>query len=205
MDGHPFRDLFDRPFRWPRRGDEPLRKATKVQHKAELPVDARERSVLLQSGFMRAGKLLVDSALADPLLRWELTLPALYAYRHAIELGLKWTLVTYRQAFDVDCPDLHATHSLKDLWDAFQQLLDAISHPGEEEGNRAARRVVMAFHEWDKQGDAFRYAVRTDGRPIILREEQIDLVRLRDVMEGFANFLGGVDGALDAAGSGGPW
>jgi hypothetical protein len=113
---------------------------------------------------MRAGKLLVDSALADPLLRWELTLPALYAYRHAIELGLKWTLVTYRQAFDVDCPDLHATHSLKDLWDAFQQLLDAISHPGEEEGNRAARRVVMAFHEWNKQGAAFRYAVRTDGR-----------------------------------------
>lgn len=155
-------------------------------------MDARERSVLLQSGFMPAGKLLVDSALADPLLQWELTLPALYAYHHAIELGLKWTLVTHRQAFDVDCPDLHATHSLKDLWDAFQQLLDAICHPGEEEGNRAARRGVMAFHEWDKQGDAFRYAVRTDGRPIILREEQIDLVRLRDVMEGFANFLGGV-------------
>ena len=63
----------------------------------------------------------------------------------------------------------------------------------------------MAFHEWDKQGDAFRYAVQTDGRPMILREEQIDLVRLRDVMEGFANFLGGVDGALDAAGSEGLW
>ena len=74
-----------------------------------------------------------------------------------------------------------------------------------EEGNRAARRVVMAFHEWDKQGDAFRYAVRRDGGPIVLREQQIDLVRLRDVMEGFANFLGGVDGALDAAGSEGPW
>ena len=43
------------------------------------------------------------------------------------------------------------------------------------------------------------------GGPIILREQQIDLVGLRDVMEGFANFLGGVDGALDAAGSEGPW
>ena len=60
MDDHPFRDLLDRPFRWPRRGDEPLRKATKIQHQAELSVDARERSVLLQSGFMRAGKLLVE-------------------------------------------------------------------------------------------------------------------------------------------------
>ncbi len=63
----------------------------------------------------------------------------------------------------------------------------------------------MAFHEWDKEGDAFRYAVRTDGRPIILREEQIDLGRLRDVMEGFANFLGSVAGVLDAAGSEGRW
>ncbi len=200
MDEPPFRDLFDRSFRWPRRGDEPLRKATKAHHKADLPVDAWERSVLLQSGFMRAGKLLVDSALAEPSLRLELTLPALYAYRHAIELGLKWTLVTYRQALDVDYPAVHATHSLKDLWDAFQRLLDAVSYAGEEEGNRAAKRVVMAFHEWDKQGDAFRYAVRTNGRLIPLREEQIDLVRLRDVMEGFANFLGGVDGALSAAG-----
>ncbi len=79
-------------------------------------MDPRERAVLLQSGFMRAGKLLVDSALADPLLRLELTLPALYAYRHAIEPGLKWTLVTNRQAFDVDCPDMHASHSLKTSW-----------------------------------------------------------------------------------------
>jgi len=205
MDEHPFRDLFDRPFRWPRRGDEPLRRATNILHQAELPGDAWERMVLLQAGFMRAGKLLVDSAIAEPRLRWELTLPALYAYRHAIELGLKWTLVTYGRAFDVVSPDVHTTHNLKVLWDAFQQLLDAISHPGEEEGNRAARRVVMAFHEWDKQGDAFRYAVRRDGGAIILREQQIDLVRLRDVMEGFANFLGGVDGALDAAGSEGPW
>ncbi|MFN8891818.1 MAG: hypothetical protein ACK54W_19835 [Alphaproteobacteria bacterium] len=44
---------------------------------------------------MRAGKLLIDSALADLQFRWELTSPALYAYRHAIEMRLKWSLVTY--------------------------------------------------------------------------------------------------------------
>ena len=154
---------------------------------------------------MRAGRLLVDSALADPRLRWELTLPALHNYRHAIELGLKWTLITYGRAFDVDCPDVHTTHSLKVLWEPFQRLLDAISQPEEQEANRAAERVVMAFHEWDKQGDAFRYAMRRDGRPIPLRDHHIDLVQLRDVTEGFENFLGGVDGALDAARSEGPW
>ncbi len=154
---------------------------------------------------MRAGKLLVDSALADPRLRWELTLPALYAYRHAIELGLKGSLVTYGRAFDVACPDVHTTHNLKVLWDAFQRLLDAIFQPEQAEANRAAQRVVMAFHEWDKQGDAFRYAIRRNGSPIILPEYYIDLAQLRDVMEGFENFLGGVDDALEDARSEGPW
>jgi hypothetical protein len=205
MDEEIFQKLLDRPFRWPRRGDEPLRRATDARHGAEIPEHASDRMFSLEAGFMRAGKLLVDSALADRQLRWELTLPALYDYRHAIELGLKWTLITYGWAFDVDCPDLHTTHSLKILWDAFQRLLDAISQPEEQEANRAAERVVMAFHEWDKQGEAFRYAMRRDGSPIRLRDNHIDLVQLRDVMEGFENFLLGVDGALDAARSEGRW
>ncbi|MFN7307144.1 MAG: hypothetical protein ACK5TQ_11275, partial [Acetobacteraceae bacterium] len=128
----------------------------------------------------------------------------LYLYRHAIELGMKSTIATYGVAFGVDCTELHTTHNLKTLWKAFQGLLDAISHPAEEEGNSAAERVVMAFHEWDKHGDAFRYATQRNGSPIILRDYFIDLEQLRDVMEGFENFLRGVDGALDAARSEGP-
>jgi hypothetical protein len=200
-----FQKLLNRPFRWPRKGDEPLRKAPDARHRAEIAERASDRMVFLAAGFMRTGRLLVDTALADPRLRWELTLPTLYNYRHAIELGLKWTLITYGRAFDVDCPDVYTTHSLKVLWDAFQRLLDAISQPEEQEANRAAERVVMAFHEWDKQGDTFRYAMRRDGGPILLRDHHIDLVQLRDVMEGFENFLGGVDGALDAARSEVPW
>jgi hypothetical protein len=199
MDENLFRSLFDRPFRWPQQGDEPLRKTNNTQHQAEISQDASERMVLLEAGFMRAGKLLTGSALSDRQIRWELTLPALYLYRHAIELGMKSTIATYGAAFGVDCPELHTTHNLKTLWKAFQGLLDAISHPGEEEGNSAAERVVMAFHEWDKHGDAFRYATQRNGSPIILRDYFIDLEQLRDVMEGFENFLSGVDGALDAA------
>lgn len=198
------RGLLSRPLRWPRPGDEPLRRATDSQHRGEIPEDAWERTIALGGGFMRAGELLVDAIRTDPQLRWELTLPALYAYRHAIELGLKSTLAAYGRVFGVDCPDVHMTHSLKILWNAFQRLLDAISVPDEGEANRAARRVVMAFHEWDSQGDAFRYAMRRSGTTIVLREEHIDLLQLRDVMEGFKNFLGGVDGALDAAGPEGP-
>lgn len=56
-----------------------------------------------------------------------------------------------------------------------------------------------------KPGEAFRYAARRDGGPILLREQEIDLVRLCDVMEGFAIRLGGVDGALEAAGWEGSW
>jgi hypothetical protein len=93
---------------------------------------------------------------------------------------------------------VHTTHNPKSPLDFFQQMLDAFTHPGKEEGNGAARRVVMSFHDWDKQGDAFRYAVRRGGGPLTLREQQIDLVRLSDVMEGFANLLGGVDGGFDA-------
>jgi hypothetical protein len=153
---------------------------------------------------MLAGRLLVDSALANPHLRWALTLPALYTYRHAIELGLKSTLMHYGQAFEVDVGGMHKTHSLKNLWVAYQKLLNAVSHPDEEEGNRGAQDVVMAFHEWDEKSDSFRYAFGRDGTPKVLPAELIDLAQLRDVMEGFENFLSGVDGALEAATQEGP-
>jgi hypothetical protein len=56
-----------------------------------------------------------------------------------------------------------------------------------------------------RQAERVARAYSADGRPNPLRDHHSELVQLRDVMEGFENFLGGVDGALDAALSEGLW
>jgi hypothetical protein len=58
-------------------------------------------------------------------------------------------------------------------------------------------KLIKQFHRLDTRAEAFRYPVKKDGTLIRLPNVAIDLINLREVMEGLKNFFSGADGHLD--------
>jgi hypothetical protein len=185
-----FGKIVGRPFPVLQKGDKPIRRSKTNEHQALLPREKSDRLFLLESGFMRAGHTLVDEAVAKQQLRWELTLPSLFCYRHAIELALKSNLTSFGRAFNITIPaDIEKKHDLKRLWRSFEKLLNIVYTPDDAETICTAREVVMDFHRWDRKADAFRYATDRKGNTINLKEYDIDLENLRNTMQAFENFM----------------
>jgi hypothetical protein len=79
-------DVFDRfMVRWPEAGDQ-LLSPGRDSFLAQGPA---ERSYRLLQGYKRAGDILIQTALAERYDRDNLVFPALFNYRHYIELALK--------------------------------------------------------------------------------------------------------------------
>jgi hypothetical protein len=139
---------------------------------------------------MKAAHILVDAAISKRQLRWEVTLPSLFCYRHAIELALKSNLTSFGRTFSITVPAaVEENHDLEKLWKSFEKLLHIIYTPDDAETICAAREVVMDFHRWDRKADAFRYATDRKGNRINLKEYDIDLGNLRNTMEAFEIFM----------------
>lgn len=185
-----FGKIVGRPFRVLRKGDKPIRRSQSNQHQALIPENESDRLLYLESGFMKAAHILVDTAIDKRPLRWELTLPSLFCYRHAIELAIKSNLISFARAFSITIPpEIQKTHDLENLWNTFEKLLEAIYSSDDAERISAAHDVVMDFHTWDRKADAFRYSTDRKGNTINLKEYDIDLENLRNTMEAFENFM----------------
>lgn len=185
-----FGKIVGRPFRVLRKGDKPIRRSESNQHQALIPENESDRLLYLESGFMKAAHILVDTAIDKRPLRWELTLPSLFCYRHAIELALKSNLTSFGRAFGITIPaDIEKKHDLKRLWRSFEKLLNIVYTPDDAELICTVRKVVMGFHLWDRKSDAFRYATDRKGNTINLKGYDIDLENLRNTMEAFENFM----------------
>lgn len=72
----------------------------------------------------------------------------------------------------------------------------AATSEGDQNGIQAAGAAVTAFHRWDKGSIAFRYASTKAGEPVTFPLDTIDLVKLRETMKAFENFLLSVEGHL---------
>lgn len=201
-----FTAILNGEFRWPRPGDNPLVAAPgySSQGYVALPTSAEERAYFIASGFMEAAQMLASAALEDRAMRAHLALPALFCFRHAIEVNLKSLLADYGPSFQTPCDKLTTTHDLAHLWNCFTEMLDQTAGDGDAEGIAAAAHIVLAFNEWDSGSFAFRYPTDRKGQHIPFPEESIDLANLLEVMKGFANFLMGVDGQLSSLSGEGP-
>ena len=80
-------------------------------------------------------------------------------------------------------------HSLKDLWQAFRELLRNLDsdHP-EETGTDAVEHCIAEFEKIDPFSDAFRYPDRK-GQPFDIDHESIDLSHLRDTVQVIENYF----------------
>ena len=141
--------------------------------------------------------LLVEQAEAQAWRRRKLVYPIVFCYRHYLELTLKTILQLYGLLGSITSTWSH--HRLEDLWRDFQTLLRAVgAETPEDQSTEAVERCVAEFAKIDPASDTFRYPTNRRGQPFDTELEMLDLLSLREVMQGTENYFLAVDGFLDS-------
>lgn len=185
-------------LRWPKKGDRLLQKCSTWEHGTTFSKDATSRHSHIWDGNIRAGAILIDACEEDSYERHTLIYPILSNYRHAIELAMKWVITMYGSYSTAQIDDFEH-HNLWKLWCLCKKIIVEVG--SEDEAIPVVEQIIKDFHDLDKSGQAFRYSNSKAGTPIALPGYPIDLLNIRDVMQGLAHFFDGADGQLDEASS----
>ena len=178
-------------FRWPKVGDRLL----SPDHRVYLAETEGERNYRLLRGYKRAGDVLVEQALSDRANLLNLIFPALFNYRHYIELALKAIIAEHGASVGIRLGKLD--HKLLDIWALFLKVVAAFGHDKSDEATVAVGNCIAEIDHVDSGATAFRYAQNLKGNILELPKDGLDLVQLRDVMNGIENFFEAVDASLD--------
>ncbi len=169
--------------RWPEIGDRLLSPGRDTF----LAEDAFERRFRLLRGYKRAGDVLVQTALAQRYDRDNLVFPALFNYRHYIELALKATVDEHGGFAGVTLGAKN--HKLPELWGLFLAVAKAFGNDCSDHATVAVGKCIAEFDSVDTSSTVFRYAQNLNGSTPALPGDGLDLVRLHDVMNGIENFF----------------
>lgn len=150
-----------------------------------------ERNYRMLQGYKRAGDVLIQNALADPYDRHSLIFPALFNYRHYIELALKAIVEEHGAFAGISLGSKN--HKLSELWGLFVKIATAFGHDGSNELVVAVGACIGEFADVDTNSTVFRYPSNLDGSTTPLPRHGIGLMRVHDVMNGIENFLEGAD------------
>ncbi|MCA0367233.1 MAG: hypothetical protein LCH57_04115 [Proteobacteria bacterium] len=191
-----FEDLLNQPFRWPKAGDQLFTVLPHWDGNATLAEPPQSRMVLMMSGYKRAADLMVAHATADRADRDTLVFPILFNYRQYIELSLKYLIATYGRSVEVEA--IWKSHNLSVLWRRFQAVVEGFGITDDDGADAAVGRIITEFAAVDPGSFSHRYPVDTQGRPIQLAFEHLDLAALADVMNAVDGYFTGCDGYLDA-------
>ena len=135
--------------------------------------------------------LLIQAAASDRAERANLIFPALFNYRHYVELALKYLITEYGSYAAVA---LGAKgHKLMALWGEFEKVCEKFGHDINDEAMSAVRSCVAELEIIDVSSTVFRYATDLRGHTPPLPAYGLDLVALHDVMNGIEGFFEAVD------------
>lgn len=169
--------------RWPEAGDRLLSPGRDTF----LAEGADERSFRLLRGYKRAGDVLVKAALTERYDRDNLVFPAIFNYRHYIELALKALLEEHGSFAGVALGKRN--HKLPELWELFVTIAKAFGNNRMDSAAVAVGECITEIAGVDPSSTTFRYARDCDGSTTVLPENGLDLVQLHDVMNGIENFF----------------
>lgn len=178
--------------RWPKSSDQ-LFAPGRPLHLAQ---NADERLYRLIKGYKRAGDVLIQRALADSLESRNLVYPAVFCYRHYVELALKHLIKEHGPLSDTRRKKID--HKLENLWLCFREL--AAEYGGSDTDDiEVVGKLIGELAAVDPGSVTFRFATDRNDVPIPLPIASIDPIRLRDVMNGIENFLECADLHFDTA------
>jgi hypothetical protein len=180
-------------FRWPQPGDSLFPSSSQG---VLIEFDDRMRDSAMRAGYLAAADRLVDAALGNQLEGEVLVYPALYLYRHFIELSLKGLIATYGQYCEPKVAPDRRSHSILRLWMKLRGVSTELANGEEDPSAGVLNEMFEEFDKLDPGSFAFRYATDQNGKMNDLRHDFVDLGRLKEVMRGLATYFDGVDGYL---------
>jgi hypothetical protein len=125
--------------RWPKAGDRLLWPGRDTF----LAEEADERNYRLLRGYKRAGDILIQNALADRADCQNLVFPALFNYRHYIELALKAIIDDHGEVAGVSLGQRN--HKLPELWQLFRTVSAAFGCDCSTEAAIAVGECINEF------------------------------------------------------------
>jgi hypothetical protein len=193
-----FASLLQPEFAWPATGDQVFTSSDNWNDAvlADDPEQHRMRMATMVTGYKGAADALVDQAGKGTAERDSLVYPIVFLYRHYIELELKQLIWIYGPKVGVE-PNWKS-HDIRHLWALFTKMTKAWSVIDEGDAEKIVGRHVAAFAKLDPGSFSFRYTMDTDGEPMPIGRDRLDLNHLRDIMKTVDAFFVGTDGYLDA-------
>src|SRR6185503_9498363 len=125
--------------------------------------------------------------------------PALFLYRHWIELKLKELIISLNvfSATEITRPN---HHDLNELWHRVKSNLHNLRGSGTPDKRYALLEArIKELHKLDPDGYRFRYPVNTRSEITDL-PESLGMKNLKDTMDKISNEFGKIDGGIDYEG-----
>ena len=174
-----------------------FRPADDWRHNAML-IGRWSSSVGYAMTFKEAGDMLVKQGIEEQIQDL-VFFPALYCYRHALELSMKD--VCYRwERLQTFWPEVIKTHDLVEVWRRTRAVLEAAWPEGDKTELGAMEAIVLQLAEVDPDGEQFRYEVNRAGEARRLPEQldRVDLPHVATVMHKLLGLLWGGEAGIDA-------
>ena len=147
-------------------------------------------------GYLKAARVLANHALVHEYDRDILLFPIAFLYRHHIELSLK-DLIQTAHLVASGQPRNSEGHVLVDLWGDLKKLLGQLDESPRRNDLDAVKAYIRQLEQVDKQGQAFRYATSTKGKPHLREFNVLDIRVFSEAMERLASYLSGVSFRLN--------
>lgn len=140
---------------------------------AQLECDPGAGDYRRRKGFWSAAVLLLKEAAATDLWndRDPLVWPALYSFRHYVELELKYLIREFPQ-LGLGVPP--TTHRLRRLWSSVAEGFVKCFGDEDREPFDVLERAIAMFDALDPAGDGFRYATTRRGTPSMIEDVYLD-------------------------------
>jgi hypothetical protein len=164
---------------------------------AQLERDPGAGDYRRRKGFRSAAVLLLEQAAAAD--RWNdrdpLVWPALYSFRHYVELELKYLIREFPQ-LGLGAPPV--THRLRQLWPSVAEGFIKCFGDKDREPFDVLERTIAMFDALDPNGDGFRYATTRRGEPSMIEDVFLDPQALLRLIREVDEVLGAAGMAFQA-------
>ena len=164
---------------------------------ARLEHDPRAGDYRRRKGFRSAAVLLLEEAAAADLWndRDPLVWPALYSFRHYVELELKYLMREFPE-LGLGVPP--ATHRLRRLWLPVEEGFARCFGNEDREPFDVLERAIAMFEALDPAGDGFRYATTRRGESSMIEDVYLDPQTLLRLIREVDEVLGAAGMAFQA-------
>lgn len=181
-------DLDALAIRWPKPDDHPFGPAREGRSVRLDPGYGCGPIETMAIGYFEAAKLLLEACETGDGDAGRLGYPAIFLYRHYIELSLKQVIADYGPVVGIE-PNW-TTHDLSRLWTLYTEVGHQLGAPADA-GDAGAGAIIKVFAAADPGSFSHRYPVDRQGKPNAMAFDRYNPAMLIEVMGALNTYLWG--------------